>query len=127
MSSVLAAPTLARASAPQVHINAGGRIFYDKRFSQARTLAGRLAAQYSGGGALTPINGDVTALWVNELRIAAARGPLALSGVTTESFYFCLQTLLQPHGLPVAQIERVGRDLQAWEIRTGVATKDGMV
>jgi len=127
VSSALVAPAFAHANPYQHDASTAGRLFYDERFAQARVIANRLARQSADKGALAPVNGDLTAPWVGELRAAASHGALRLRGVTTESFYFCLKTMLQPHGVTATHIERVGRDLHAWEITTGVATKDGMV
>ncbi len=127
MSSALIAPSLARANSNQHYARATGRIFYDERFVQARVIANRLAGQFADKSALTPVNGDLTAPWVGELVSTASQGSLSLRGVTTESFYFCLKTLLQSHSVTATHIERADRDLHAWEITTGVTTKDGMV
>jgi len=126
VSSALAAPAIARASEHHHNTVAARRIYFDERFAEASALASRLAGHYADLNALTPVNGDVTAPWVKELGRASARGPLSLRGVTTESFYFCLKTLLQTRGLSVARIERVDRDLHAWEIRTKIIQQDGM-
>lgn len=127
VSSALIAPSLARANSYQHDAGVTDRIFYDERFTEARVIANRLAGQFADKGVLAPVNGDLTAPWVAELVSFATQGSLSLRGVTTESFYFCLKTLLQSHGVTATQIERVGRDLHAWEITTGVTTKDGMV
>ena len=127
VSSALVAPALAHANPYQHEARATDRIFYDARFAHARVIANRLAGHIADNRALTPVNGDLTAPWVGELRAAASQGALRLRGVTTESFYFCLKTLLQPYSVTAAHIERAGRDLHAWEITTGVTTKDGMV
>ncbi|WP_375211428.1 hypothetical protein [Hyphococcus sp.] len=71
-----------------------------------------------------PVSEDITAAWVKDLERLAAK-PLALRGVTTESFFFCLKTLLQPHGLTFTRVERLGPDLHAWELRTGITNKNG--
>lgn len=123
-SSLIAAPALAQAQGKQAFTNATDRIFYDARFRDAATFASRLS--HAGAEALTPVNGDITAPWVAELQTLSRRRSLVLRGVTTESFYFCLKTLLQSRGLAHAHIERVARDLHAWEIRTNIMQQHGM-
>lgn len=127
VSSALAAPALAHAKPFQRDAGVTDRIFYDERFTEARVIANRLAGFVANKPAITPVNGDLTAQWVDELVTAAMKGSLSLRGVTTESFYFCLKTLLQSRGVTATHIERVGRDLHAWEFTSGVTTKDGMV
>ncbi|WP_428408870.1 hypothetical protein [Hyphococcus sp.] len=119
VSSIVAAPALAHTGS-QGGVNASGSFFYDTRFDEARGIA----RSVSPFGSLTPVNGDLSAEWVKEVIHAAAKSPQTFRGVTTESFYFCLRTLLQPRRIASAHIERVGRDLYAWEIRT--TSKDGM-
>ncbi len=89
-------------------------VFFDERFSDARGLASRLEPLAD----LTPVQSDVTALWTGELKALSSQRSLALSGVTTESFHFCLKTLLQSEARVETRIRRVGRDLYAWSIRT---------
>lgn len=96
-----------------------GRFFYDERFADARALAART------GAAATSVTGDVTQVWTQGLKRASQTRPLALSGVTTESFYFCLKTLLQSHARVDARAERIGKDLYAWRIVTTLTQKTG--
>jgi len=91
-----------------------GRVFFDPRFRDAKNLA----AKFFSTGAATPVNSDVTALWVSELNGLSRLAPLSLKGVTTESFYFCLKTLLESRGAVDARIERAGRDIYVWSIRS---------
>ena len=122
-SSLLAAPVATHAkSTPET--TGATKIFYDVRFREAAILAKRLP--HSGDAPLSPVNGEITAPWVAALQNLSRRRSLVLRGVTTESFYFCLKTLLQSRGLVAARIERVARDLHAWEIRTNITQQDGM-
>ena len=99
------------------------RFFYDDRFGDARGIASRLGTAAS----LTPVQSDVTALWTGELKELARQRPLALHGVTTESFHFCLKTLLQSEARVETRIRRVGKDLYAWSIRTTTPRKTGVI
>ncbi len=119
---MVAAPALARTTGPQTNAPSAGETFYDARFQDARAIALRL----SPSAALTPVNGDISGNWVREFTYTAAKSPQTLRGVTTESFYFCLKTLLQPRGMSFARIERVSRDLHAWEIRITAPIQDGI-
>lgn len=118
--SALAAPAFAQNGFAAAPNEAASKVFYDARFSQARMLASRLSVS----GTLTPVTENITAAWVKDFERLAAK-PLALGGVTTESFFFCLKTLLQPHGLTFTRIERLGPDLHAWELRTGITNRNG--
>ncbi|WP_133162311.1 hypothetical protein [Hyphococcus luteus] len=121
VSSVAASQTVLPAAASFLRTGAPDRIFYDARFSEALKMAGALAGQ----GRLTPVASDVTALWRGDLASLSRAAPLTLKGVTTESFYFCLKTLLQAQGPLESNIERVSKDLYAWSVRTGAARKTG--
>jgi hypothetical protein len=90
------------------------QFFFDDRFAEAR----RLAQERSGTSVPTPVQGDVTGFWTGGLASASLAKPLTLMGVTTESFYFCLKTLLVDHARVDAQVRRVDRDLHLWTIRT---------
>jgi len=89
-------------------------LFFDERFAEA----GRLAQQLPGTVEPTPVQGDVTSFWTDGLACASLARPLVLMGVTTESFYFCLKTLLLDHAGVSARVTRVDRDLHLWTIRT---------
>lgn len=98
--------------------NGPNQFFYDARFAEARAAAMRAPAA-------TPVTGDVTQVWTQGLNRLSQTRALALSGVTTESFYFCLKTLLQSHAQLDARIERVSADLYAWSIRSILIQKTG--
>jgi len=88
--------------------------FFDERFPEAR----RLAAEWFGITQPTPVLSDVTPIWTGELGRASLTSPLALKGVTTESFYFCLKILLGDQARVAAQVKRVDRDLHLWTMHT---------
>ncbi len=121
-STLLAAPVLSTASfaAAAPGARAADRFFYDERFPAAREFASR-----SGGVSPTPVRSDVTELWTGELNAQSRQTPLTLRGVTTESFYFCLTTLLQSQASVEAQIQRVDKDLYAWTIDTRISDHKG--
>ena len=89
---------------------------YDSRFGHARALA----AARSGGSDLMPVEGDVTDHWRSLLKPALAAGSLRLSGVTTESFAFCLGVLARDAVGPRARIRlsqtRHDTDLRIWSL-----------
>jgi len=98
----------ADASRPQLWL-------YDTRFAHARALA----AARSAGNELLPVEGDVTELR-SLLKPALATGSLRLSGVTTESFAFCLGVLARDAAGPRAHIHfsqsRHDADLRIWNL-----------
>jgi hypothetical protein len=96
------------------------RFFYDDRFEEAQALAARL-----GAGAKLAVSGDVTLVWTGGLSLVSRETALTLEGVTTESFYFCLKTLLQPHAALETQIARATKDLHVWSIRSNPQRKTG--
>ena len=89
-------------------------LFYDERFIDSVPLAARLPTS----GMLIPVQGDVTSIWINEVNTACRNSPLILRGVTTESFYFCLEIMLRSEVAVVSQIARVSTDLFFWTIRS---------
>jgi hypothetical protein len=97
-------------------LNDGDHFFFDERFTEAR----RLAEELGETGTVTPVRGDVTGTWNTELKYVCRHTPLTLHGVTTESFYFCLEVMLQSHAEVKSQISRVNRDLFLWTIRSHV-------
>ncbi len=89
-------------------------VFYDERFQTAEALSKAMAAS----GDVIPVRGDVTAVWNGVLKSVSRGSSLMLAGVTTESFYFCLKTLLHSHaGLDICT-SRIDRDLIAWSLRS---------
>lgn len=88
--------------------------FFDDRFLTARALA----AGWSGPAAPTAIQGDVTRIWRTRLAHEYLLAPLTLSGVTTESFHFCLSVLLAEQAQIDTRITRIDRDLHLWAIRS---------
>ena len=123
LSSLAIAPAVltANARASQGGTNELPYFFYDERFAEAR----RLAASFAAPASPTPVGGDVTALWTEELGALSRRAPLFLRGATTESFYFCLKTLLQSETRVTAEVERISKDLHAWSIRSAIVKKTG--
>jgi hypothetical protein len=88
--------------------------FYDDRFSEAH----KLAAEFAAPTRPTPVQGDVTPLWTDELNSLSRWSPLTLYGVTTESFHFCLKTLLRSQASVKSEIQRLSKDLYTWDIQT---------
>ena len=123
VSSLWAANTIiaSAADAPSRSGLAWDYVFFDERFAEAR----RLAREMAGVTAALPVQGDVTGVWTRELARASIATPLALTGVTTESFLFCLRILLADQGRVDAQVSRIGRDLHLWTLRTDNHSKHG--
>ena len=97
------------------------RLFIDERFEEARAMAARLAP----GVTPTPVQSDVTALWIGELSLISGQRSFFFQGVTTESFHFCLKTLLRSGARVETQARRVSKDLHAWSIRTTLIESAG--
>jgi hypothetical protein len=89
-------------------------IFYDERFQAAEHLAKQITESVEA----IPVQGDVTPVWNGELKFACRESALLLAGVTTESFYFCLKTLMQSHTGLALSTDRISQDLIAWSIRS---------
>ena len=90
------------------------KVFVDDRFPGAR----RLVFEAFRSTAPTPVLSDVTDLWTGGLAAASLAAPMSLAGVTTESFFFCLKTLLADRARVDATITRHDRDLHTWTIHT---------
>lgn len=86
--------------------------FYDTRFPAAR----RRALLLPGKVVLRPIGGDPTALLP---LLSAARGPVRLQGVTTESIPFCLREFAGRGPGVRLDCRRVDRDLFVWTLTLG--------
>ena len=76
------------------------KYLYDGRYAAARAfgLAGARADSIAGTIA---INGDVTALWVRDLRGQWLAGGGAIAGMTTARTLFCLEQLARDHWMRV--------------------------
>jgi hypothetical protein len=86
--------------------------FFDPRFSDSAPALG----DWVRASAIRAVNGDVTQVWNEDLKCLSGKVPLTLAGVTTESFYFCLQYLLQEKNTVTAETLRINRNLFAWVI-----------
>ena len=86
--------------------------FFDPRFSESAPALG----DWVQASATRAVNGDVTSAWNDGLGRLSGKLPLTLAGVTTESFYFCLQRLLQEKNSVTAESLRISRNLYAWVI-----------
>jgi DICT domain-containing protein len=114
VTSLFIPNALIAASAPSPDGLAWNYFFFDERFAEAR----RLAKKLSGTTEPTPVQGDITGIWTNELGRASLAAPMTMKGVTVESFYFCLRILLADQARVEAQVSRIDRDLYLWTIRT---------
>jgi hypothetical protein len=73
-------------------------VVFDTRFPASRDFG---AAAARAGRRTAGIQGDITALWLEDLRVqwALARG--AIAGMTTMPSFFCLQQLAKDHWMHV--------------------------
>jgi hypothetical protein len=88
--------------------------FFDERFQAAR----RFAASWASPNQLIAVQGDITPLWNTELDRTTRERSLALRGMTTQSFQFCLRILAAEHAHVDVQASRIDRDLFLWTMRT---------
>jgi hypothetical protein len=88
--------------------------FFDDRFPNAR----RFAAAWPGSVAAVAVQGDVTTFWQEGLERLVGTQPLRLHGVTTESFRFCLHTLMREHAGVETLVSRLDRNLLVWTMTT---------
>lgn len=88
--------------------------FFDERFEEAR----RVAASWSGSNRAIAVHGDITPLWNSQLDLATRKSRLRLRGVTTESFRFCLVTLVREHTDFDLDVSRFDRNLFLWTMHT---------
>jgi len=74
-------------------------VIIDEDHAAARAFGRRLGAH--GADVLSLREGDVTSLWLNEIRTVWAEKPVALAGLTTPAALFCFEQLAFAHGLRV--------------------------
>ena len=75
-------------------------VLTDSRFFDSREFGTRLAAR--GARVLNVANGEISDLWLREIRPRWQRGPAALAGLTDRVTLFCLEQLAWSHGLRVS-------------------------
>jgi len=74
------------------------KVVFDERHELGRSFGAAAARRGVRTGA---INGDVTALWLHDLRSHWARGGGAVAGLTTMPALFSLEQMAKDHWLPV--------------------------
>jgi hypothetical protein len=74
-------------------------VIIDEDHAAARTFGRRFGAY--GANMLSIREGDVTPVWLNEVRAAWAEKPAAIAGLTTPAALFCFEQLAFSHGLRV--------------------------
>ena len=93
-------------------------VIFDSRFPIACNFG---AAACRKGQKALAIQGDVTALWRNDLRLRWASGAAAIAGMTTERSFFCLEQLAKDHWLRVVARRSVPLNEQlVWWVIGGV-------
>ena len=75
-------------------------VLTDTRFFDSREFGNRMTAR--GASLLNVANGEITDLWLREIRPRWQRGPAALAGLTDRVTLFCLEQLAWSHGLRVS-------------------------
>jgi hypothetical protein len=95
-------------------------VVFDSRFPIACSFG---AAACRSGQKTLAIQGDVTALWLDDLRLRWAAGARPIAGMTTERSLFCLQQLAKDHWLRVTSRRSVpGNESLVWWVIGGVRT-----
>jgi|HubBroStandDraft_1064217.scaffolds.fasta_scaffold00249_38 hypothetical protein len=115
LSAAVAAGLAAETALPSAAIPLY-KVIFDSRFAASRAFA---MAAVSAGRATAGIRGDVTALWVDDLRLRWARDGGAIAGMTTLRSLFCLEQLAKDHWMRVI--------VRAEHWRTGAAASAGRV
>lgn len=87
-----------------------------KYFEGRYQKAGNIARSWLGPDNWQAVQSDITPSWNGQLKSKSKDDSLHVAGVTTESFYFCLQRLLQPTHAVSAEIIRVDQNLYAWTL-----------
>jgi hypothetical protein len=90
-------------------------VIFDSRFSIACNFG---AAARRKGQKTLAIQGDVTALWRDDLRLRWAAGAATIGGMTTARSLFCLEQLAKDHWLRVRSRRSVplNEQLVCWVI-----------
>jgi hypothetical protein len=85
-------------------------LVYDPRFAAARAIGQQATAL---GLDAYRIDGDVAALWYDDLHPCARQRPLMIAGVTTGSALFCLREMARDANLRLRHhlVHRAGEDL----------------
>jgi hypothetical protein len=85
--------TAAPAGLPSVRVH---QFVYDRRYPAARAF-GVAALQTPSMSGAVAIEGDITALWLRDLRPLWIAGAAAIAGMTTARSLFCLEQLAGEH------------------------------
>ncbi len=91
---------------------AANMVFFDPRFAKSLPELGDRVRT----GNTRIVNGDITPVWNDGLKRLSGKVTLNLVGVTTDSFYFCLQRLLQEKNTVTAESLKINSNLVAWMI-----------
>jgi hypothetical protein len=77
------------------------KFVYDRRYPAARAF-GAGAAHAASGGGTAAIEGDITELWLRDLKVRWCAGDGAIAGMTTARTLLCLEQLAADHWMRVA-------------------------
>jgi hypothetical protein len=89
-SAVVSVPA---ASAPSVSLY---KLIYDRRYPAGRAF-GAAAEHARSTAGIVAIDGDITALWSQDLRLQWSAGGGAIAGMTTVRTLLCLEQLARDH------------------------------
>lgn len=87
-----------RASLPSMPLY---KFIYDRRFSAGRAFGAAAQRVRSAAGTIA-FDGDITALWLHDLRRRWSAGDGAIAGIATTRSLFCLEQLAKDHWMRVA-------------------------
>jgi len=107
----LALPKLSLAGSGSLHATTTIK-YFEGRYQKA----GKVARSWLDSDNWQAVQGDITPVWNGQLKPKSKDDSLHVAGVTTESFYFCLQRLLQPTHAVSVEITRVDQNLYAWTL-----------
>jgi hypothetical protein len=100
----LAAPMVLASNAGEDLLRLGMAVV-EKRFAAACAFAAEASGQ---GVPVRMVDGDVTALWYDELHARWRTEPAAIAGLTTRPALLCLERLAWDHGMRVVYHARHG-------------------
>jgi hypothetical protein len=124
-ASAGAAPVAASLRASATTRTALHTVLVDERHEETRTFAARMASR--GASVHGVPEGDVTAIWLREIRPAWKRYPMPVAGLTGRPALFCLEQLALAGGLRVVfhaeHIVHSGGETEHSVLRGGAAAQ----
>ncbi len=90
-------------------------VIVDRALPQATAFADEANA---AGHETHAFDGDVGALWMNEIEPRLRAGPVAIAGLTGAATLFCLQLLARDYGAELVQRDAAGASGVRWLVAT---------